>query len=216
MIEVSQYRAAVGRWHLFCISRPKQVKNGAKQTISLNIWLQEILKWSKLLTFIICLLLILSGDIHQNPGPQSLQICHANVRSLCPSQPEKKIDEIYHVLCQQECCDIVCISETWLNKNITDDQIAVQGYQVYRKDRMSNFGRAGGGVAIYCQENLPVTRRSDLELDELELVLIEIKTQHKRVIIGCCYRPPEATAAQVKSFIENVQMVLNMIYIDSP
>lgn len=41
--------------------------------------------------------------------------------------------------------DIIIISETWLKKSVSDEFISIEGFKVYRTDRVGK----GGGVAIY-------------------------------------------------------------------
>ena len=162
-------------------------------------------------------LLIMAGDVEQNPGPQTVLISHANIRSMCPTDRTLKLDEIETIMCNQKNCDIICLSETWLDETISDNQVEIQGFQIHRKDRTRiNNRRPAGGVAIFARDNLPVKRRKDLELDSLELLFIELTTCKKRILIGCGYRAPGATADEVKSFIENYQLVLNNIYQDRP
>ena len=45
--------------------------------------------------------------------------------------------------------DIVGISETWANDNISDSELNIPGYSLYRKDRNNKFKSNGGGVALY-------------------------------------------------------------------
>ena len=127
-----------------------------------------------------------------------------------------KIDEIEHSLCNSLRSDMVCISETWLDGTISDQQIEIDNYQIFRRDRPGNLRRAGGGVLIYAKEDLPVKRRDDLEHPQLEVLLTELTTGKKRVLIGCCYRAPNATAEEASNFIQNLQDMLNQIYIDKP
>ena len=39
--------------------------------------------------------------------------------------------------------DIIGITESWANNDITDAELGLEGYMMFRKDRM---GRSGGGV----------------------------------------------------------------------
>ena len=41
--------------------------------------------------------------------------------------------------------DIICIVETWLNNEITDVEVNLPDYQMFRLDRCG----CGGGIAIY-------------------------------------------------------------------
>ena len=98
------------------------------------------------------LLLVISGSIHPNPGPfVDLSICHINARRLYAfdkdlKSNQTKLDEIESVLRLQYRYDIICISETWLKSNISCEDIKINNYSVYRKDRSDN---SGYGVAIY-------------------------------------------------------------------
>ena len=56
----------------------------------------------------------------------SLNVLYFNVRSLLA-----KLDEL-RILCSSFSPDIVCIVETWLDDNIDDTEVSIQGYHVYR------------------------------------------------------------------------------------
>ena len=64
--------------------------------------------------------------------------------------------------------DIICITETHLNKNILDSELSINGYRFFRKDRnfdIHDMGKdnskdeisGGGGSIIYFKDNLDVT-----------------------------------------------------------
>ena len=71
---------------------------------------------------------MIAGDIELNPGPKGtpdlienvLSIYHGNIRSL-----RNKINYIANLI---EEFDIVFVTETHLNNQITDDEIAISGY----------------------------------------------------------------------------------------
>ena len=47
---------------------------------------------------------------------------------------------------------IIGITESWANNDITDAELGLEGYVMFRKDRM---GRRGGGVLLYNNETTP-------------------------------------------------------------
>ena len=152
-MNITQYRAAIGRWHLFTLSRPKKIKNKFKYKLGESL-LNYILKIKPLLILLLIILskfLLQCGDIEQNPGPvRSLLINHINAHSLCPSDRSKRLDEIYSTLCIKEAIDVICVSETWLHPGIPDDDILLPDYQLLRKDRLVGPDDGiGGGVAMY-------------------------------------------------------------------
>ena len=47
---------------------------------------------------------------------------------------------------------IIGITESWANNDITDAEMGLEGYVMFRKDRI---GRRGGGVLLYIKETIP-------------------------------------------------------------
>ena len=54
---------------------------------------------------------------------------------------------------------ILAFTETWLDNSVSDGEVSLPGYSIFRSDRTN--GR-GGGIAVYVKETLSVIRRSDL------------------------------------------------------
>ena len=42
---------------------------------------------------------------------------------------------------------IICVTEYWLSKDISDDELSLPGYQLFRLDRDRHGGGGGGGGA---------------------------------------------------------------------
>ena len=74
---------------------------------------------------------------------KGLHVIHLKIRSL-PS----KIDLLRAWLVYNK-PNIITLSETWLNNNISDNEIKLENYVAYRADR----GAIGGGVATYVSSN---------------------------------------------------------------
>ena len=89
------------------------------------------------------ILIILSGDIEWNPGPNpssfdKLSICHWNLNSISAHSFIK-----ISLLCAYVSThnfDILCLSETYLNSNISssDNNLTIPGYDLCRADHPSN------------------------------------------------------------------------------
>ena len=84
-----------------------------------------------------------------------------NARSLLP-----KVDELA-VLVDDSEMDIVDITESWLHKDIDDNLLSISGYNIHRNDR--TFSR-GGGVCVYCSQNIPCQQRFELENPNFECI----------------------------------------------
>ena len=53
--------------------------------------------------------------------------------------------------------DLICVTETWLNADCTNAEIAVPGYVACRHDR----DRHGGGVMLYIRDTFQCTHLLD-------------------------------------------------------
>ena len=65
--------------------------------------------------------------------------------------------------------DIIGLSVTRLDKTISDSEVNINGYNIFRNDRDVN----GGGVAIYVKTSLPEPKVR-IKSDNLELISLEI------------------------------------------
>ena len=116
---------------------------------------------------------------------RGLKIAHLNIRSL-----PKKIDELRLFLRRCRDIGILPLNETWLNDQLPSDEVAIPGFNLFRRDRSSS--RNGGGVAIYISDKIPAVRRCHLEDMVLENLWLELLfPKSKRILLGTCYRPPD-------------------------
>jgi hypothetical protein len=154
----------------------------------------------------LCFLLILSGDIHLNPGPSTssissnstscssdvydflnlphhLSVIHYNVQSL-----QHKIDI---VISELGSFDVLAFTETWLNASIPSSDLLIPNFHnPLRKDRT---GDSHGGVILYIKDSIPCLRRPDLELNNLESIWVELKLPgRKNILLSVFYRPPNS------------------------
>jgi hypothetical protein len=116
---------------------------------------------------IVNLLLLISGNVHPNPGPKQhgLILAHLNARSLCIPD---KFSEISALVSLHK-FDVLGVSETWLNANISNDQLIISGYNSpLRNDRV---GYRGGGVAMYIANHLPYARMCEYEHAGIEFAM---------------------------------------------
>ena len=106
-----------------------------------------------------------------------------NVASLI-----KHLDEIRLLLYDKK-LDVRALNETRLDSSISDELVAVDGYDLIRADRNRN----GGGVCMYIRCHVNYDKRLDLVPTDLESVCLEINQANSRsFIITSIYRPPSA------------------------
>ena len=130
-------------------------------------------------------LLLLSGDIERNPGPDlnatesCFSILHQNIRSI-----RNKLDYINDFFSDY---DVLCFTETRLNIDIPDESLTLEHFDcMFRKDN-SSFS---GGFLVYTSSKFLPKRLLDLEAYLPESLCIEIKDRTQRFIICTVYRPP--------------------------
>ena len=116
-------------------------------------------------------------------------MCHVNIQSLGTgeqgqtSSANVKLDQVRTILQLRKQFDIICLSITWLTDKVFDEEIKLENYDVYQRDRQSR----GGKVCIYAHASLSCKRRTDLEKPNLELIWLEIKLVPRPILVGVCY-----------------------------
>ena len=95
------------------------------------------------------------STIQVTGGSQSgLKILHLNLRSLWNISHLSQLRELNN----REQFDIVTISESWLNTTITSTEIKLDGYKLFRLDRLHKRG----GVCVYVRSELKSKVLKDL------------------------------------------------------
>lgn len=62
-------------------------------------------------------------------------VAHLNAQSLSPRYNATKLDEIRHII-QGSGLEILGVSETWLSYHILDSAVSINGFKLYRNDRV--------------------------------------------------------------------------------
>ncbi|CAB3992982.1 Hypothetical predicted protein, partial [Paramuricea clavata] len=97
----------------------------------------------------------------------TLNIAHINIRNL-----RHKVDEVRLLL--QIChLEILAITETHLDSKISNQQLEVENYKIFRRDRE---GKQGGGCLIYLMNNICAIRLRSLEATEIEQIWLRINS----------------------------------------
>ena len=123
--------------------------------------------------------------IQGNTSKAELKCVCLNARSIINKKNELDImvDEIKP--------HIIGITESWANNDITDAELGLEGYVMFRKDRM---GKRGGGVLLYIKETIPAYEvQLQEEADCNEAIWCKLVTGHTTVTIGVVYRCPNIT-----------------------
>ena len=130
---------------------------------------------------------------------KGLKFIYSNIRSLY-----KNKDELFNIT---NGYDIICVGETWLSSNYSDNMIDQPGYKIFRYDRQkridadANRNRIkdrGGGLLIYICDKLSsyctMIENVTTCTNNLEQMWVCIEHPNLRQQIVCtCYRPPNGS-----------------------
>ena len=135
---------------------------------------------------------------------KGLRIGHMNIQGL-----SNKVDQVKYMLqSDSNRIHMFGISETKLNDYHADSVFEIIGYQKpFRKDRTSN----GGGLLVYVKDGISCVRRTDLELEMLECIWVEIKPiNSKSFLVAHMYRPPNSAIQWNDLFEESLEKALGL------
>ena len=139
------------------------------------------------------------------PSKRGFKLASLNVNKL-----STHIDEI-RILLADKCLDVLAIQETKLDVSNNNSDFCICGYELIRRDRLSD---AGGGICFYIKSTLNFSVRTDLNFDELENLCIEIrKPNSKPFIVVNWYRPPNSPIG-LFSHLENLIARLDLTILE--
>lgn len=106
------------------------------------------------------------ADVNSKPNRsnKSIKVALVNVRSLLSC-----LEDVWHSI-SSESIDLLGLNETWLDKNVSDDEVCLRGFSIVRNDRTQN----GGGVAMMIADHIPHRPRYDVSKGLVEFVWVEL------------------------------------------
>ena len=134
----------------------------------------------------------------------NLNVNYQNVYHLFNKLNDIKI----HIYKATQTIHMLGISETRLNDTIDDRLISMQNYTLLRRDKRRDKHT---GLVVYIHDSIYkfITRRADLETDEIECIWIEFKQNKSASLLVCfMYRNPAETIDWIDKYenmIDNAQ-----------
>ena len=106
--------------------------------------------------------------------------------------------------------DLLALSETFLDTSVEEEKFFVQGFskEILRSDYPRDTKQ--GGVWLYFKEDLPIKRRTDLEIMD-KTIVAEISVKRKKIIFVVTYRSPSQNAEDFHLFLDKLQLTLDHI-----
>ena len=131
-----------------------------------------------------------------------LHIGHANVFHLC-----NKILDISSLLNASPQLHLLGLTETRLNLQ-SSSLVSIPNYHFMRKDAKQS-GHTGMGIYVHCDITKFITRRSDLESEEVECMWLQFKRSEKDSLLLICflYRNPASLYSWYDDFVQMMDVV---------
>ena len=162
------------------------------------------------------ILIILSNDVHSNPGPQFqnnfFNFMSWNVNSLAKDNFQRvSLIEAHNSLFNY---DLISICETSLNDSVTLPDTMLNDYTFEPANHPANTRR--GGVGLFFKNSLPVVIRKDLSFDES--IVVELKFGWKKVFFTVLYRSPsfDHSSPEFQTFLLNFRNLYSKIKAENP
>ena len=163
------------------------------------------------------ILLLLSGTVEIIPGPHTFKkkISFAiwNL-DILPARDFARIPLIESLHATYD-FHIFGVCESMLTKNISNQDILINGFSPdpFRSDKDSDT--RNGGVCLYFKESLHIKQRCDLEILP-ETIVAEIKLNRKKVVIVLFYRHPNMSNDEIVEYMRLLENIYESIWKENP
>ena len=144
--------------------------------------------WKESGQYLMIMLIILSNDVHKNPGPfqnSYFTFMNWNCNSIAK-------DDFYRIrLLEAENAifkyDLISLCETSLNDSVEfPDEFLGNEYTFISANKTDNTRH--GGVGLFYKNSLPIKIRNDLSFDES--IVVELTINRKNIFFTVLYRSP--------------------------
>lgn len=166
------------------------------------------------------MLLIMSGDIEANPGPQmpkrnGLSFAVWNIDSLL-ARGGCKIPLIEGLASSFQ-YDLLGLCETYLTSSVTPEQIEMNGFspEPLRADAPSSSQHAHGGVCLFYKSHLAIKERKDLHQIN-ETIVAEVALKRKKLYFVLSYRSPSQTSDEAANYFKGLESLIVNIFNEKP
>ena len=133
----------------------------------------------------------------------SLNIVSCNINSILA---ENRLDEL-KVLIKEASIDILFLSETKHDDNISVDRFKIEGFNL----EQNNSDRRGGGTMFYIKNYLSYKGNKNIEYKGFGHMCLDLICDKKRYSINGLYRPPENDKSSKDLFLVAMRTILTKL-----
>jgi len=108
--------------------------------------------------------------------------------------------------------DVIILVETWLSGDISNAELGLAYYSLFRLDRNLNTSvhTRGGGVLIAVKSDF-FCREIETSVDCVEQIFVDIHFEHKHLIIGAVYIPPSSDIAVYDAHCKAIENIISIL-----
>ena len=125
--------------------------------------------------------------LHHTPDNKALNCFLTNTQSV-----SNKLSELRALVAQNN-YHVIGVTESWCNESISDGELCLKGYNLFRTDRKSGNG---GGVLLYLHESLPLASLCNslmsYDVDDSLWCSVTLRNS-QQLLIGIVYRSPSSS-----------------------
>ena len=129
------------------------------------------------------------GGVRSDQNRKGLKLLYLNAQSIL-----SKVVDLNATACDTE-PDIILITESWCNENISNNVLKIDGYEIVnelRTDRADTTNGIGGGLLVYTKKGLKILP-ADKQNNFNQYLCFDVLTcTNEKVHIFLVYRPPSS------------------------
>jgi len=109
-------------------------------------------------------------------------------------------------LVEEKELDIIGISESWAHEDISDSELSIKGFNMFRKDRNIANLKRGGGLVLFIKETIKAELVEDTISNQSESLWVKIvEDQSNMISVGLCYRRPSASIEETRDLCHQIK-----------
>ena len=132
---------------------------------------------------------------------KDMNCLYTNVRSILNNSKREEVK----LLLNDKMIDILALTESWTHDGVSDAELNFEGYTLFRRDRLSGIKTKGGGLLLYCKNDLHVERVSEDGGEICESIWLKVADNiNNKFLLGLFYRSPSSSQDE---FIEITKQI---------
>lgn len=134
---------------------------------------------------------------------KDLNCIYANVRSILNKNKREEIS----LLLKEGRTDILALTESWTHEGVSDAELNFEGFTLFRRDRRCTDRIKGGGLLLYCRNDIKVVRVFDEGDSKCESLWVKVfDSFNEGIFIGLFYRSPSASQEETFDILKQLKV----------